>query len=138
MDLDVISDINWLAVVVATVIYMVLGGLWYGPLFGKTWMRATGFEMPEERPGNEIYIAPMIAYLVASVSTAMLAEATASDTFVEGLVLGLLVGIGYAVTLSLVTSAFSPGTPEPRTLFVVTASFNLLALTIGGVLVAIL
>jgi hypothetical protein len=29
-----IADINWLAVLVAAVVTFVLGGLWYGPLFG--------------------------------------------------------------------------------------------------------
>jgi len=37
-----IADINWLAVVVATVSSFALGGLWYGPLFSKAWMNLTG------------------------------------------------------------------------------------------------
>lgn len=36
------ADINWLAVVVATASSFALGGLWYGPLFSKAWMRLTG------------------------------------------------------------------------------------------------
>lgn len=138
MELDVLENVSWLGIAAATVVYMVLGGLWYGPLFGKAWMRATGFEMPEEQPGPEIYIVPAIAYFVASVVTAMFAVATDSDTVGEGLILGLLVGFGYAVTLALVTSAFNPGMPEPRTLFLVTGSYNLVALTIAGVLVSVL
>lgn len=35
--------INYLAVLAATVVNMVLGFLWYGPLFGKPWMREMGF-----------------------------------------------------------------------------------------------
>ena len=34
--------INWLAVIAATVVAFVLGGLWYGPLFGKAWMKEMG------------------------------------------------------------------------------------------------
>ena len=34
--------INHLAVLTATVLAFVLGGLWYGPLFGKAWMRENG------------------------------------------------------------------------------------------------
>jgi hypothetical protein len=37
-----IADINWLAVVVATVSSFALGGVWYGPLFSKAWMSLTG------------------------------------------------------------------------------------------------
>jgi hypothetical protein len=36
------QGINWLAVVAAAVSSFVLGGLWFGPLFGKAWMRASG------------------------------------------------------------------------------------------------
>lgn len=30
--------VNYLAVVVAAIIYLVVGFLWYGPLFGRRWM----------------------------------------------------------------------------------------------------
>ncbi len=32
-------EIQFLPVLVCTIIAMVLGSVWYGPLFGKTWMR---------------------------------------------------------------------------------------------------
>ena len=35
--------INYYAVIAATVVAMALGTLWYGPLFGKSWMRMMGF-----------------------------------------------------------------------------------------------
>lgn len=43
-------DINWIAVLVAAVSAFVLGGIWYGPLFGKKWMAHVGIteEMIEE------------------------------------------------------------------------------------------
>jgi hypothetical protein len=34
--------INYLAVVVAAIANMVIGFVWYGPLFGKTWMKLSG------------------------------------------------------------------------------------------------
>lgn len=36
-------EINYFAVLVAAVSSMVLGGRWYGPLFGKLWMRGMGW-----------------------------------------------------------------------------------------------
>jgi hypothetical protein len=35
-------DINVLAAIVATIAHQVLGFLWYGPLFGKLWLREVG------------------------------------------------------------------------------------------------
>ena len=54
MDLGhAVSDIPYLAVVVAAVSNFVLGGLWYSPvLFGKPWMAASGMTEEKAREGN--------------------------------------------------------------------------------------
>ncbi len=36
--------INFWAVLIAGILSMVLGFLWYGPLFGKVWMRGNGID----------------------------------------------------------------------------------------------
>lgn len=41
-------DVNWLAVCLAALSAFVLGGLWYGPLFGKAWLKANA--KPEDAP----------------------------------------------------------------------------------------
>lgn len=42
-------DNSLLATLVATVLGFVLGALWYGPLFGKAWMAATGLTVDQIR-----------------------------------------------------------------------------------------
>jgi len=40
---EIISNINWLAVVVGAVISFILGGFWYSPkMFQKAWIKGTG------------------------------------------------------------------------------------------------
>ena len=39
---NIIVPINYLAVLVAAVASMVVGFLWYGPVFGKVWMKEMG------------------------------------------------------------------------------------------------
>lgn len=140
MTFDVLGEVNWLAVIVGALAYFMLGALWYSPVFlGKPWMRATGMEMPEsgEGPGPAIYIAPLIGYIISAVATAMLAEATRSTTISEGLVLGLVVWVGYSAVLAGVTAVFSPQLRSPSTWFWITASYNLVGLLIVGALVAV-
>ena len=36
-------NINYLAVVVAAIVNMALGSLWYGPIFGKAWIKMMKF-----------------------------------------------------------------------------------------------
>ena len=43
-------DVNWLGVLAAAVAGFLIGGLWYGPLFGKAWQRESG--LSDERIKN--------------------------------------------------------------------------------------
>lgn len=46
-------EINYLAILVAAVVPMVLGFLWYNPiLFGNTWMREAGMTEEKMKSGN--------------------------------------------------------------------------------------
>jgi hypothetical protein len=140
MSFDTLSDVNWLAIVVSGVAYWLLGALWYSPvLLGNAWMRASGIEQSDTEggPGPVIYLAPLIGYLVSAIATGMLAVATHSTTFADGIVLGLVVGIGYTTVITAISAVFSPKMPAAATWFWITASFNLLGLLITGVLVSV-
>ena len=54
-----LAVLNWLAIVLATASAFVLGGIWYGPLFGKQWMAEYGFseeDLTVQREGNQLVI----------------------------------------------------------------------------------
>ena len=38
------DSLNWIAIVGLTLMAFILGPIWYGPLFGKTWMRIHGHD----------------------------------------------------------------------------------------------
>lgn len=139
MVLDFLIDVNWLAVVVATVAWFLLGAIWYAPpVLGRPWMRAAGIEMPAEGqgPGPAIYLTPLVAYFVAVVATAILAEAVGATSFVDGVGLGLVVGIGYALTLGAVALTFDRK-PQPVVLFLINGAFNVLGLVVAAVIVSV-
>jgi hypothetical protein len=139
MSLSVLGDLNWLAVVVAAIAYFALGGLWFMPrVFGNIWMRSIGWEPTEEdRPGAAVYLGPLLTCLIAAIAVAMLAEATGSDTFVEGVVLGLVAGIGVAGAVLAVTAYFDPKSPKPWNTFGVHAGYHLVGILITAVIVSV-
>lgn len=47
-------EVNYLAILVAAVATMIVGGIWYGPLFGKLWMVGQGWD-----PNNQEQMAKM-------------------------------------------------------------------------------
>ena len=69
-----VPDINWLAVVVATISTMVVGSIWYTPkVFGSYWMRVAKVN-PGEAKNAVLPI--LITLLVSFISAWVLAGAT--------------------------------------------------------------
>lgn len=135
-----LSAINWLAVIVGTIIYFGLGAVWYAPMvLGRAWQRSIGWDPAQKLPEIKVatYLVPLLAYLVMAVATAMLAAATDSDTLGEGIVLGLVLGIGFATMHTLVDATFDPNKPQPWTWFAINASYHALGLLIVAVIVSI-
>ena len=134
MSLD-LGGLNWLAVIVGAVIYFVLGAVWFAPpVFGKPWMAAIGFD--ESRPRPEMnpasYVGPAIFYLIASIATGLLAKATGTDTLTEGIILGLVVGVGYALVVTATDAVFDPNKPKPWNWFTISGAYHVVSLAIVG------
>jgi hypothetical protein len=90
------SDLNWIAVVAAAVSSFVLGGLWYGPIFGKAWQQQLGLSDEKLAAGNPAFIfgGAFVLTLVVATALAALINVLMPDSGVLG---GLLIGIEVAV-----------------------------------------
>lgn len=140
MSFSLLGDINWLAVIISGVAYFALGALWYSPVvLGNQWMATMGIDAedgpPEMSPAT--YLGPLLAYIVAAIAIAMVAEASSTDTFGEAVVLGLVLGIGLAEVLFFVTALFDPQKNDPMRWFAITAGYHVLGILITSVIVAI-
>jgi hypothetical protein len=135
-----LGNLNWLAVIVGSLIYFAIGAVWFTPMaFGRPWQQSIGWD-PEKRPPSMspvLYAAPLVAILVAAVAMGMIASATGSDTFGEGIVLGLVVGVGFGLAITSIEAMFDPNKPQPWVWFAITGSYHLLGLLALGVLVSI-
>lgn len=138
MTFDVLGDVNYLAALVAAVAYFAWGAVWYAPpVLGNVWQRSAGVEIPEgTTPSPIFFIGTLVAYFVAALATAALAVATGSDTVGEGVVLGLVVGVGYAVTAAAVVTIYERK-PQPTTYFWLNAIYNLIGALIVAVIVSV-
>lgn len=50
------ANANWLAIAIAALSGFLIGGIWYGPLFAKAWMKEHGFTMDSLKGGNMLAI----------------------------------------------------------------------------------
>ena len=91
-------SICWLAFLVAVIIRMLIGWLWYGPLFGKTWMGLVGFQEGEiEGQGKAMGLALVVAIVMAFVLSVLM-DYVGANNLVGGLFTGFFIWLGFVAT----------------------------------------
>jgi len=59
------ANANILAILIAAASGFLVGGIWYGPLFGKAWQRAIGLSDDELKSATDFYRTMMISTGIA-------------------------------------------------------------------------
>jgi len=97
MTLD-LGGINWLAVVVAAAASWILGAIWYAALFGKAWGRLHAFSDEKmqqlSRRMGVSFATYFVTDLVLAAGVSLVVGATGAAGIVEGVLLGLVLGVG--------------------------------------------
>ena len=127
------SDVNLLAVLVAGIIHMVLGFLWYGPLFSKQWMKLVGMtqDQAQGNPNPTIYLVPFVTALIGFYVLALFINAAGMGTLAGGATVGFLTGIGFLAMFSSANYLFSM---RPFQLFLIDIGYPVVSLVIAGAL----
>lgn len=108
--------------------YFMLGALWFTPLFGKQWDSAVGFIRPIGwTPSAVYYVGPLAGCLIATSAIAVLQRTIQPISLLDALLLGLIVGLGFGVTITAV-NAIAPNMPRPGLYAAVTGSYHLTGL----------
>jgi hypothetical protein len=137
--------LNWLAVVAAVISSVVIGFLWYGPLFGGAWMKEMGIPA-DFKPAPALLKRSMLLMIVSALLTAMVLAcaielsrplapdaADAAPDAIYGLILALAAWIGFYVPMLLSGVAW-----ENRSwkLFGINAGYHLAALLAAAMILA--
>ncbi len=134
------THVNALAVLVAAVLTMVLGAVWYSPvLFAKQWMAAQGhtpeaLEQMKRKGMIRGYAVSFLCYLVMAYVVALFASYTQATSFAQGLWLGFLVWLGFAATIGLTGNISSQ---KPIAAWVIDAGYQLAYLLIMAVVLTL-
>lgn len=127
----VFSNINWLSVVLAAVSSFLVGGIWYGPLFGKAWMDAFGFSEEElaQRSLPLVFGGALALALIAAVNLEMFIGAEAGVAF--GFAAGFAAGLGWVAAFLGILFLF-----EKRSLkaFLIDGGYCTVALSLMGII----
>ena len=126
--------INHGAVWVSIILLLGLGFLWYGPLFGASWMEMVGLSietMQANPPGAGVWITNLIATAVPAYVLAWLFTELNVETALKGAGIGLLIGFSF-IHLSDMTGDMFAG--NPYGLSWITGGFSMVSLALTGLI----
>ena len=126
-------QLNHLAVIAATFASFILGGLWYGPLFGASWMRENGFTEESLAKGNMARIFGW-AFLWTLVMAYNLAAFLGDPAITLGkaVLYGALTGFGWIAMGLFVVGLFERRSVK---LMLINGAYMTVALTMMGAII---
>lgn len=100
------STLNWLGLGLGALAGFVLGALWYGPLFGKSWMAALGITKDDAKKvnmgmlmGKSFLTYIVLGIVIAALYQVIITGYAGSGGWMLGAKIGALVGLASTTTV---------------------------------------
>lgn len=136
MILDLFSELNWLAVVIATIAWFVFSAIWYSvPPLSQSWARAAKVDTSGDGPPLALLFIPtLIGYFVTTVVIGLLVAGLGVDTLADGIVLGAVLGVGFGMVGALVSQVYET---KGNTYWLINGMNAVIAFAIVGAILAV-
>jgi hypothetical protein len=125
------ENINFLSVVLAAISSFLIGGIWYGPIFGKSWMTEFGFTENDlkNRSVPKTFGLSLLLAFIAALILEMFIGSEADVIF--GACAGFFAGFGWVATMLGILYLF-----EMKSLkaYLINAGYCIVSLTIMGII----
>lgn len=108
MIFDFFGDLNWLAIVVATIAWFAFSAIWYSiPPLSQAWAKAAGVDTSGDGPPLALLFIPtLIGYFVTTVVIGLLVAGLGADGLGDGIALGVVLGVGFGMVGALVNQVY--------------------------------
>ncbi len=132
------TDLNYLAILVAALVFFIVGGVWYAALFGRPWRNALNLNPDETVQAQQDFPKALAVWflsgLIISFVLVNFARALGAASFGSGVMVGFWAWLGFALPLSLNSLAFEKRSPH---VFLINVGFYWVAFALmGGILAA--
>lgn len=131
-----LSEINYLAVLVAAIVNQAIGSQWYSMnLFGKAWAADAKIDVNniDKKAATRGLILGSILALVVYFLIAVFLQMTNAHCWSNGLLIGFLLGI----LVSLQLGVYHVYESKSLRLFLINSSFTILTYSIGGTIIGL-
>ena len=127
------GEINYWAVLVSGVATFMLGGLWYTALFGNLRTELLGYSAEQIKQAEQAvpvtFSVLIVCYIVIAFVMAAMFSGWGIETAAQGVLLGLLLWLGFSVALGLTGQVTSF---RPLGVFLIDAGYQLVFLVMTG------
>ena len=132
------ASINYLAVLAAAVVSIILGFLWYGPLFGKQWMQLMGITNKQMKEGSKkgmakTYTIMIVSTLLTSYILAHFVDYMQASSMIDGIMLGFWIWLGFIATVQIGSVLWEQ---KPVKLYFINTLHTLVNLAVMGAILA--
>ena len=127
-----LGEINWLAVIAASVAAFFLGGIWYSKkLFGARWMQEIGLTeaSTDQTHVTRTFVATFVLQFIAATALAVFIGTESS--WLSGLHTGALIGLLWIATAYAITYLYEQ---RSMRLFLINAGFYVMQFAIMGMI----
>ena len=130
-------QVNYVAVAVAGLSAMIVGSVWYGPLFGKAWMKLVGISKTDVKKEEMpiLYGVMFVGALVEGYILSLFIHYAGAYTLLNGAKTGLWAWLGFVAPVMLGNYMFAK---RPLKLFQIDAGYALVNLLVMGAIIAYL
>ena len=134
------SSVNWLGVIGAAIVSFIIGFLWYGPLFGKQWMKLSKISALDISKNKQKGMAKPATLnflgniMLASVFAQVL-NLVGVSTIGQGIIFGFWIWLGFFASATLLNTVLWEG--KPWSLYVLNGLYWLINLGIIGALLSV-
>ena len=128
-------QVNYVAVLLAAVSAMVVGSVWYGPLFGASWMKLVGISKADidKKEMPKLYGIMFLGALVEAYVLSHFIHYAGAVGPMLGAKTGLWAWLGFVATTMIGNYMFAK---RPMNLFYIDAGYALVNLMIMGAIIA--
>jgi hypothetical protein len=135
-------EINYLAILVCGVLSMVIGSIWYGPLFGKKWMEICGVNSADlevrKKMQKEAGLLYGVQFVLTLFQVLVLAHLIADTVKVSGLERSLWIYVAFVMPI---IAGCSMWTAEPAkrkwARFLIQSGYQLVLFVMFGIILTV-
>ena len=134
---SLLSHLNWLHVLVATVAYFMLGAVWYGGIFSKMWVKGHKIDMnnPDAKKGAGMVMAlSFIPFFVITFAAAIILNAAEAHQAIHAVKWGAFLGCGFAAPVLVINHLYLQ---KPLSIHIIDALFHVVGLIIASLILVL-